>query len=210
MNYTEQQLTAAIVSAGLRPALAKIGLHLPKSFLSLIQKCWEADPSKRPSLDNVVLELESISEQERGKQQGHLLEKTSNFQSDTDGYTTKNTGDYRDTINWSSQGECLSKKSSVSHVFDVKLWSSSTDDPSRYVPIISCGSFATCGRRESMEDTHFLMPHMCNEESIHLFAIFDGHRGIPTATKSKFFTCALSLFTPDPLVIHQIGYKIAS
>ncbi|XP_010508796.1 PREDICTED: protein kinase and PP2C-like domain-containing protein [Camelina sativa] len=181
MNYTEQQLTAAIVSSGLRPALAETGLHLPKSLLFLIQKCWEADPSKRPSLDNVVLELESIWEQERGKQQGQFHEKTFNSQSDKDGDTTKRSEDYRDTINWSSQGKCLSKKSSVSHVFDVKLWSSSTDDPSRYVPIISCGSFATCGRRESMEDTHFLMPHMCCEESIHLFAIFDGHRGAAAA-----------------------------
>nr|AAB86446.1 putative protein phosphatase 2C [Arabidopsis thaliana] len=182
MNYTEQQLTVAIVSSGLRPALAEIGLHLPKSLLSLIQNCWESDPSKRPSSDNVVLELESIWEQVRGKQQGHLLEKTSNSQSDTDGADIiKNSGDYRDTVNWFSQGECLSKKSSVSTVFDVKLWSSSTDEPSRYVPVISCGSFATCGRRESMEDTHFIIPHMCNEESIHLFAIFDGHRGAAAA-----------------------------
>ncbi|KAG7569969.1 Protein kinase domain [Arabidopsis thaliana x Arabidopsis arenosa] len=182
MNYTEQQLTAAIVSSGLRPALAETGLHLPKNLLSLIQNCWEADPSKRPSSDNVVLELESIWEQVRGKLQGHLLEKTYNYQSDTDGADIiKNSGEYRDTVNWSSQGECLSKKSSVSTVFDVKLWSTSIDDPSSYVPVISCGSFATCGRRESMEDTHFLMPHMCNEESIHLFAIFDGHRGAAAA-----------------------------
>ncbi|XP_020883145.1 protein kinase and PP2C-like domain-containing protein [Arabidopsis lyrata subsp. lyrata] len=182
MNYTEQQLTAAIVSSGLRPALAETGLHLPKNLLSLIQNCWEADPSKRPSSDNVGLELESIWEQVRGKQQGHLLEKTYNSQSDTDGADIiKNSGEYRDIVNWSSQGECLSKKSSVSTVFDVKLWSTSIDDPSSYVPVISCGSFATCGRRESMEDTHFLMPHMCNEESIHLFAIFDGHRGAAAA-----------------------------
>lgn len=199
MNYTEQQLTAAIVSSGLRPDLAELGLHLPKSLLSLIQKCWEADPSKRPSSDNVVLELESIWEQERGKQHGHLLEKTSNYKSDKDGDSITNTGDYRDTINWSSQGECLSKKLSLSAVSNVKLWSTSTNDPSSYVPIISCGSFATCGKRETMEDTHFLMPHMCNEESMHLFAIFDGHRGIPIAIlnpgsiKIQIFTCALSL-----------------
>lgn len=181
MNYTEQQLTAAIVSSGLRPALAEIGLHVPKSLLSLIQKCWGADPSKRPSSDNVVLELESIWEQEREKQQGQILEKNSISRSDKDGDAIKRTGDYWENINWSSQGECLSKKSSLSTGSGVTLWSSSTDEPSRYVPIISCGSFATCGRRETMEDTYFLMPHMCNEENIHLFAIFDGHRGIPTA-----------------------------
>lgn len=181
MNYTEQQLTAAIVSSGLRPALAEIGLHVPKSLLSLIQKCWGGDPSKRPSSDNVVLELESIWEQEREKQQGQILEKTSISRRDKDGDAIKNKGDYWENINWSSQGECLSKKSSLSTVSGVTLWSSSTDEPSRYVPVISCGSFATCGRRESMEDTHFLIPHMCDEENIHLFAIFDGHRGIPNS-----------------------------
>lgn len=210
MNYTEQQLTAAIVSSGLRPALAETGLHLPKNLLSLIQNCWEADPSKRPSSDNVVLELESIWEQVRGKLQGHLLEKTYNSQSDTDGVDSiKNSGEYRDTVNWSSQGECLSKKSSVSTVFDVELWSTSIDDPSSYVPVISCGSFATCGRRESMEDTHFLMPHMCNEESIHLFAIFDGHRGIPTAILTQERS-KNTIFYAKSFSYHQIGYKIAS
>lgn len=210
MNYTEQQLTAAIVSSGLRPALAETGLHLPKNLLSLVQNCWEADPSKRPSSDNVVLELESIWEQVRGKLQGHLLEKTYNYQSDTDGADIiKNSGEYRDTVNWSSQGECLSKKSSVSTVFDVKLWSTSIDDPSSYVPVISCGSFATCGRRESMEDTHFLMPHMCNEESIHLFAIFDGHRGIPTSILTQERS-KNTIFYSKSFSYHQIGYKIAS
>lgn len=177
MNYTEQQLTAAIVSSGLRPALAD-GLHLPKSLLSLIQNCWEADPSKRPSSNNVVVELESIWEQERGNLH---LEKTSISESDKHVDTSKITGNYRENISWSNQGKCSSKILSLSSVSGVKSWSSSTDEPSRYVPKISCGSFATCGRRESMEDTHFLMPRMCNEENIHLFAVFDGHRGTLTA-----------------------------
>ncbi|CAN8317747.1 unnamed protein product [Cochlearia groenlandica] len=181
MNYTEQQLTAAIVSSGLRPALAEIGLHVPKNLLSLIEKCWEADPSKRPSLDNVVFELESILEHEKEIQQGQILEKASTSRSGKDGAAIKSTIDYRENNNWSSQGQCLSKKSSKFTVPGLKLWSSSTDDSSRYVPVVSCGSFATCGRRETMEDTHFLMPHMCNEENIHLFAIFDGHRGAAAA-----------------------------
>ncbi|GMP47256.1 hypothetical protein CsSME_00015104 [Camellia sinensis var. sinensis] len=32
-----------------------------------------------------------------------------------------------------------------------------------------------------MEDTHFLMPHMCGEKDIHVFGIFDGHRGAAAA-----------------------------
>lgn len=208
MNYTESQLTAAIVSSGLRPALAEIGSQVPKSLLSLIQKCWGADPSKRPSLDDVVLELESLWELEREKQQGDFLETTSISRSEKYGVAIKYTGDCRDNIDWSSQGESLFKKSSLSTLPSLKLWSSSIDDTSRYVPIVSCGSYATCGRRETMEDTHFLMPHFCNEENIHLFAIFDGHRGIPTAILSpgsiiiQIFTCGLSRLA-------QIRYIIA-
>ncbi|KAG2332328.1 hypothetical protein Bca52824_003508 [Brassica carinata] len=183
MNYTEQQLTAAIVSSGLDLLLLKLDCS-SKSLLSLIQNCWVADPSKRPSLDDVVVELESLWELEREKQQSHFLETTSIARSDKDEGVTKNTRDYGDNINWSNQGECLSKKSSLSTVPDLKSWSSSTDDSSRYVPRVSCGSFATYGRRESMEDTHFLMPQMCNEENIHLFAIFDGHRGAAAAEYS--------------------------
>lgn len=204
MNYTEQQLTAAIVSSGLRSALAETGLHVPKSLLSLIQSCWGADPSKRPSSDDVVVELESLLELEREKQQSHFLEATSFSRSDKDGGAIKKTRDYGDNINWCSQGESLSKKSSLSTAPDLKSWSSSTDHSSRYVPIVSCGSFATCGRRESMEDTHFLMPHMCNEENIHLFAIFDGHRGILTT----FLTQQASNIQ-NYSVIHQTGYIIA-
>ncbi|KAI8000930.1 Protein kinase and PP2C-like domain-containing protein [Camellia lanceoleosa] len=32
-----------------------------------------------------------------------------------------------------------------------------------------------------MEDTHFLMPHMCGEKDVHVFGIFDGHRGAAAA-----------------------------
>lgn len=39
-----------------------------------------------------------------------------------------------------------------------------------------------------MEDTHFLMPNMFNEEDIHVFGIFDGHRG---AAATEFSARAL-------------------
>ncbi|XP_027155878.1 protein kinase and PP2C-like domain-containing protein isoform X3 [Coffea eugenioides] len=92
MNYTEQKLTAAVVSEGLRPVLASSKLGASASVLSLIERCWDADPE-----------------------------------------------------------------------------------------IVSWGSFATCGRRETMEDRHFLMPHLCDEKDIHAFGIFDGHRGAAAA-----------------------------
>ncbi|KAL7225149.1 hypothetical protein ACSBR1_020516 [Camellia fascicularis] len=62
----------------------------------------------------------------------------------------------------------------------IPSWNPFTD-PSAYHPVLSWGSFGTCGRRETMEDTHFLMPHMCGEKDIHVFGIFDGHRGAAAA-----------------------------
>ena len=60
MNYTEQQLTAAVVSEGLRPVLAGLDTGAPTGLLSLIQRCWDANPQNRPSFDDVVLELDHI------------------------------------------------------------------------------------------------------------------------------------------------------
>ncbi|XP_010541032.1 PREDICTED: protein kinase and PP2C-like domain-containing protein [Tarenaya hassleriana] len=181
MNYTEQQLTAAIVSSGLRPALAESGLPVPETLLSLIQKCWNADPLKRPSFEDIVRELETIWELKRGKEQVQTLEETCISYNDQSVDIIERKGTSRDAINWSIQGESFSKKSSLNNVPGIKFWSGSTDGHLGYVPVLSWGSFATCGRRESMEDTHFLMPHMCNEGNIHLFAIFDGHRGAAAA-----------------------------
>ena len=61
----------------------------------------------------------------------------------------------------------------------IRMWNDPLTDQSAYYPVLSWGSFATCGRSETMEDTHFLMPHMCSEKDNHVFGIFDGHRGAP-------------------------------
>jgi len=60
MTYTEQQLTAAVVSQGLRPALALPKSGVPSVLLSLIQRCWDSDPEKRPSFENIIDELNII------------------------------------------------------------------------------------------------------------------------------------------------------
>jgi hypothetical protein len=44
MNYIEQQLTAAVVSGGLRLVLTGPELGAPSSLLPLIQRCWDACP----------------------------------------------------------------------------------------------------------------------------------------------------------------------
>ncbi|THF94781.1 hypothetical protein TEA_007169 [Camellia sinensis var. sinensis] len=62
MNCTEQQLIAAVVSEGLRPALAGHSSSAPTGFPSLIQRCWDANPQNRPSFDDIILELDPILE----------------------------------------------------------------------------------------------------------------------------------------------------
>ena len=60
MSYTEQQLTAAVVSEGLRPVLARPDSGALSSLLSLIQSCWHRIPLERPSFDDIVKELNII------------------------------------------------------------------------------------------------------------------------------------------------------
>ncbi|THG18863.1 hypothetical protein TEA_026696 [Camellia sinensis var. sinensis] len=62
INCTEQQLTVAVVSEGLRPALAGHSSSAPTGFPSLIQRCWDANPQNRPSFDDIILELDPILE----------------------------------------------------------------------------------------------------------------------------------------------------
>ncbi|KAL0359658.1 UNVERIFIED_CONTAM: protein kinase and PP2C-like domain-containing protein [Sesamum angustifolium] len=62
MNYTEQRLTAAVVSEGLRPVLAGPESGVPTGLLSLIHRCWDADPQNRPSLSDIVSELNVMLE----------------------------------------------------------------------------------------------------------------------------------------------------
>ncbi|KAM0027439.1 putative protein-serine/threonine phosphatase, protein kinase TKL-Pl-3 family [Helianthus debilis subsp. tardiflorus] len=174
MNYTEQQLTAAVVSEQLRPALAGTESGAPPRLLSLIQRCWDANTDNRPSFDDTVKELDLISENNKG----FTLEENDAVESTDD--STKMVQPFKENVNWFSQGENISKTVCESG-FDVKSWSNYLNNSSLYVPVLSWGSFATCGRRETMEDTHFLMPRLWNENDIHMFGIFDGHRGAAAA-----------------------------
>ncbi|KAK1380987.1 hypothetical protein POM88_027731 [Heracleum sosnowskyi] len=60
MNYTEQQLTAAVASEGLRPVLAGHESGVPQRILSMIERCWDTNPQNRPSFDEIVIVLDSI------------------------------------------------------------------------------------------------------------------------------------------------------
>ncbi|XP_024037571.1 protein kinase and PP2C-like domain-containing protein isoform X2 [Citrus clementina] len=143
MNYTEQQLTAAVVSA--------------------------------LELDLVLEHRKSLKEEDLCAGKSYVTYDDKLINSGNNMHT------YHESINWTAQGEHSSKKASHAAESDVKLWLESANDALTYYPVLSWGSFATCGRRETMEDTHFLMPHMYNQKEIHMFGIFDGHRGSAAA-----------------------------
>ncbi|ONH94857.1 hypothetical protein PRUPE_7G035700 [Prunus persica] len=180
MNYTEQQLTAAVVSDGLRPVLAGPESGAPSTLLSLIERCWDANSQNRPPFDDIVAELGTILEQrENIKELDIVFPKSSNSIGDQPVDVATSLQAYQEGINWFTQGEnfitraCLPKPGTA-------IWLAS-NDPLAYNPILSWGSFATCGRRETMEDTHFLLPQMFHQGDIHAFGIFDGHRGAAAA-----------------------------
>eukprot|EP00268_Persea_americana_P010984 TRINITY_DN14529_c0_g1_i7.p1 TRINITY_DN14529_c0_g1~~TRINITY_DN14529_c0_g1_i7.p1 ORF type:complete len:590 (-),score=113.63 TRINITY_DN14529_c0_g1_i7:1511-3280(-) len=183
MNYTEQQLTAAVVSEGLRPILADPQSGAPSSLLSLIQRCWDANPQKRPSFDDIVEELYSITQHIKKAEIGEKVPgKPSVSLSDQLPIDAKNSPrEYQENISWFMEGEKLSKRTSPAANSELRIWPDSSHDHFAFRPVLSWGSFATCGRRETMEDTHFLLPQLCNEKDIHVFGIFDGHRGAAAA-----------------------------
>lgn len=175
MSYTEQQLTAAVVSVGLRPVLASQELGLPSRLLSLIQRCWDANPENRPSFDDIVEELDSIIEQRKDIGDVHVRPDKLHVDQVVD--EINHLQACQESVNWSTQGKLFSRR--FSHVTDsgLRTWHESFDEPLAHCPVLSWGSFATCGRRETMEDTHFILPSICDEKDIHAFGIFDGHRG---------------------------------
>ncbi|THG18851.1 hypothetical protein TEA_005630 [Camellia sinensis var. sinensis] len=111
MNYTEQQLTAAVVSEGLRPALAGHSSSAPTGFPSLIQRCWDANPQNRPSFDDIILELDPILEcrkrVEEDEKEKALVEPS--IPLGHEGIPSLLA--YQKSINWFTEGENLSKRS---------------------------------------------------------------------------------------------------
>ncbi|KAI3849486.1 hypothetical protein MKW92_040654 [Papaver armeniacum] len=191
MNYSEQQLTAAVVSQGLRPVLAGSESGAPDSLAKLIQRCWDADPFNRPSFDDIIAELDPIMKHVCEEQEGKVFQEPSGLLTDLSSDVISNLQSYQEAVNWYVQGEQLSKDASSATDSNPRIWHDSSNGAAPYNPTLSSGSFATCGRRESMEDTHFLMPSMCRQKDVHLFGIFDGHRG---AAAAEFSVRALPRF----------------
>ncbi|KAI3444283.1 hypothetical protein Pfo_000948 [Paulownia fortunei] len=188
MNYTEQQLTAAVVSEGLRPVLAGPESGASTGLLSLIQRCWDADPQNRPSFSDIVLELDMMLECGERADKGE--DTSANSVISCGHVDTTNVQSYQEPMNWFTHGQDFSESAYLSSGNVASTWLSS-NDTMVYRPVLSWGSFSTCGRRETMEDTLFMIPHFCNEKDIHFFGILDGHRG---AAAAEFSAGALPRF----------------
>ncbi|CAK9176643.1 unnamed protein product, partial [Ilex paraguariensis] len=135
MNYTAQQLTAAVVSEGLRPILADLELGAPASLLPLIQRCWDGNPLKRPSFDDIMVALDSILEtRNRVKDEEKVLPEPSLSPGDKD---TANRRIFQESINWFSQGEYFSKRVSPAPGSGVRIGFDSSNDPLAYCPVLS-------------------------------------------------------------------------
>ncbi|XP_068666031.1 protein kinase and PP2C-like domain-containing protein [Aristolochia californica] len=190
MNYTEQKLTVAVASEGLRPILAGSESGAPPDLLKLIEKCWDAAPQNRPTFDDIIVKLKSIMKQINNQQmEGTDPGKPPGSASDPSDIIRHQY--FEEKVNWFATGEKLFKKSSQPRF---QLWNASLNGVPSYSPVLSWGSFATCGRRETMEDTHFLLPRICDEKDVHSFGIFDGHRG---AAAAEFSARALPGFLQD-------------
>jgi Protein tyrosine and serine/threonine kinase len=166
MTYTEQQLTAKVVSEDLRPVIARSESGCPSSLITLIEQCWNPDPLSRPSFREIVEKLAVLQNQLKPISTGK------HGQSDT-----IEVNRCQEDVNWYKQGEQLEKKLEM-YNRNKEAFSWLNNSTEAYRPTLSWGSFSTCGRRETMEDAYFLMPRMCGYHDMHAFGIFDGHRGM--------------------------------
>ncbi|XP_073285063.1 protein kinase and PP2C-like domain-containing protein isoform X2 [Primulina huaijiensis] len=175
MNYTEQQLTAAVVSEGLRPVLATPESSASTKLTSLIQKCWDADPQKRPSFNGIVSELDLMLGCKKVVNEQDAFVNSRMSCGHTHETTVKS---YQEPINWLTHGKVFSPSDLFTSQNVLGTWFHSSNDSSAYHPVLSWGSFSAFGRGETMEVALFLIPNFCNEKDIHFFfGIFYGHRG---------------------------------
>lgn len=170
MNYTEQQLTAAITS-GLRPVLAGGECSIPSSLSSLIERCWNNDPTLRPSFTEIVKELNEICSDQNTESKRDIKRMGNGPKEISLDLSTH--VDSAVAI-WPKQ--VGSNREEATLVLGPS-WLKSLNVMSTYTPTLSSGFFAARGGRDTMEDTCFLLPQLGGASHVSLFGVFDGHRG---------------------------------
>ncbi|CAI5485915.1 unnamed protein product [Closterium sp. Naga37s-1] len=164
MDYSEQQLAAAITTFNLRPNVPGISGPVTERLRSLIGKCWHPNINLRPSMSDVAHDIESI------------LSGSVPFPIDH----TQQPGivhNQPDPSQAFPPEEILTSKNTVLSSKVVDLAKKAT----AHASAISIGSFATSGAREKMEDRHFIKTFTVASSTIYMFGVFDGHRGYEAA-----------------------------
>ncbi|KAK1392150.1 hypothetical protein POM88_011206 [Heracleum sosnowskyi] len=136
MNYTEQQLTAAVASEGLRHVLAGHESGVPQRILSMIERCWDTNPQNRPSFDEIVIVLDSIL----GKNVSKVLEEEKIppvISLISPAPETTILRPYQESVNWFSQGERFSRSASAALDSCEGNWFDSSKNSMSYHPILS-------------------------------------------------------------------------
>jgi hypothetical protein len=173
MNYSEQQLSAAVTSQGLRPVLAGPESGVPPGLASLIQQCWEGDASLRPSFDKIVETLDAIF-----IPQPHVKTVPVDPQNNAlDAILSYNLQQKHTEVNWAARAAKDWEPTSTQLLSVSPSWLTPSMDNSVYYPTLSIGSFATKGARQTMEDTHFVISQLGGADHVSVFGVFDGHRG---------------------------------
>ena len=199
-GYGRQELVAAVAGEGLRPRLARKSLPNsrrlssfssssssasslslippPARFLSLIERCWHADPKQRPSAAEVARECRRIEEEvrreeEEQEERGLKEEAASNGTKEKSQLRADDGSAAAALLNtvaldscdddedeseggrpWPAPGWALSEEEKEKAEKDEKERrnpSSSSPSPS-YLPSVTAAAFETIGRREAMED----------------------------------------------------------
>ena len=166
MSYGEHELAAAIVG-GLRPVLMAPTSLCP-SLPALLGRCWQAAPSDRPSMADVVAQLEQMVS--RGGEEAQRS-----------GETGKG-GAMEEEADWAKLGEAEAGGVGKEAGEGREEWGQKEGS---YVPLPSYGAFATIGGREAMEDRHFMRGQVAGLEHVYAFGVFDGHRGKALAARGR-------------------------
>jgi serine/threonine protein kinase len=56
-NLNQSQIILGVVTQNMRPPVAK---SCPKEMAQLMVRCWQTDPNKRPTLVDVIKELDNM------------------------------------------------------------------------------------------------------------------------------------------------------
>eukprot|EP00850_Spirogloea_muscicola_P016169 SM000129S26156 [mRNA] locus=s129:400643:403596:+ [translate_table: standard] len=186
MNYNEQSLTAAITGEGLRPVLVGPQNFGPQILDSLIKRCWQADPDKRPGFEEIIDELKRVQlsvEEDIADSELHSTAVTAEAAGSLNGAAYPSV---REEVNWSHQAAKLHTEvaSSLGHTKTREAHSSTLQHlfgKVDYLPVLSSDVFATQGARDTMEDRSFVCEMLGGVSNLHVFGVFDGHRGFEAA-----------------------------